>query len=268
MSNETISKVLTTARPSAIGKIGYSEMRVLHSFLYGNLLSQQDLHDIFVVAGLFPPNRNSLLEFNELMLSCLPEVDVLAQMKIDEVKEQKVIDSLAPSSNNVSLRDLEPYYWDAPWSSKLSNKNVLVMSPFTETITKQFELRKELWESDVLPDMNLSCIKTPLSHYLSNSKFESWNLCLDHLKNEMRKHTFDVCLIGAGAWSIPLAVEAKRMGKIGIHLGGPLQILFGIKGGRWDNHEIISKMYNDHWVRPSSNESPGNNRIVEGGCYW
>jgi hypothetical protein len=62
--------------------------------------------------------------------------------------------------------------------------------------------------------------------------------------------------------------KPAAIGKIGIHLGGPLQILFGIKGRRWDAHDVISKMYNEHWVRPSKSETPENNFAVEGGCYW
>ena len=116
--------------------------------------------------------------------------------------------------------------------------------------------------------MNLDYIKCPLSHYISPSKHTSWHEALTKLKQEMSKKDFDVCLIGAGAWSLPLAAHAKSLGKIGIHLGGPLQILFGIKGRRWDEHEVISTFYNKFWVRPSSSENPKNSVSVEGGCYW
>ena len=33
---------------------------------------------------------------------------------------------------------------------------------------------------------------------------------------------------------LPLAVYAKRLGKVGFHMGGDLQVLFGIKGKRYD----------------------------------
>jgi hypothetical protein len=53
-----------------------------------------------------------------------------------------------------------------------------------------------------------------------------------------------------------------------VHIGGSLQILFGIKGKRWDEHETISKMYNEHWVRPSAEEIVPDANKVEDGCYW
>jgi hypothetical protein len=58
------------------------------------------------------------------------------------------------------------------------------------------------------------------------------------------------------------------MGKQAIHIGGGLQILFGIKGKRWDVHPEISAMYNDYWARPMDNEKTINFQSIEGGTYW
>ncbi len=45
------------------------------------------------------------------------------------------------------------------------------------------------------------------------------------------------------------------MGKQAIHLGGCLQILFGLKGRRWDEEEPdIVAMYNDYWHYPMASE--------------
>ena len=46
------------------------------------------------------------------------------------------------------------------------------------------------------------------------------------------------------------------------------QLLFGIKGKRWDDHPIISKLYNSAWVRPAESETPPSKSVVEGGSYW
>ena len=65
-----------------------------------------------------------------------------------------------------------------------------------------------------------------------------------------------------------LAAHAKQSGKLAIHMGGATQILFGIKGRRWDDHDVISRLYNDSWVRPQPREVPARAMTVEGGCYW
>ena len=268
MQSKRLSEILKGGFPAAIGKIGFSEMKVLHSAISQQPLTQQDLHDIFNNAGVFPPDKDGLFSFIHEILNALDSMDILARMKIDEAKEDQVISSYAKQAQLINLRDLEPYYWDDPWSKYLENKKVLVISPFTETIERQFLIRDKLWKGDILPDMSLECIKCSLSHYISPSKHASWQESLTELKQEMSKKDFDVCLIGAGAWSLPLATHAKSLGKLGIHLGGPLQILFGIKGRRWDEHEVISTFYNESWVRPSSSENVKNSVSIEGGCYW
>ena len=53
-------------------------------------------------------------------------------------------------------------------------------------------------------------------------------------------------------------------------MGGGTQILFGIKGKRWDEHDVISTFYNEHWVRPSDEEIPERmeNMRIDTGHYW
>jgi glycerol-3-phosphate dehydrogenase len=81
---------------------------------------------------------------------------------------------------------------------------------------------------------------------------------------------FDVAIIGCGAYGMPLASKLKNAGKQAIHLGGATQLLFGIKGNRWENGypTKIATFFNDAWVRASAEETPQNAYTVERGCYW
>jgi hypothetical protein len=85
---------------------------------------------------------------------------------------------------------------------------------------------------------------------------------------EIAGRSFDIAIIGGGAYGLPLSSFVKKLGKKAIHIGGATQILFGIKGARWDNHQIISNFYNEHWTRPLSSETPQNYQLIENGCYW
>ena len=67
---------------------------------------------------------------------------------------------------------------------------------------------------------------------------------------------------------MPIAKMLKDRGVIAIVMGGAIQILFGIKGKRWESHSIISTFWNDEWVWPSASETPMAAKGVEGGCYW
>ena len=65
-----------------------------------------------------------------------------------------------------------------------------------------------------------------------------------------------------------LAAHARDTGHVAIQMSGATQLLFGIKGRRWDTHPQISKLYNPVWVRPAPAEQPANKQAVEGGSYW
>ena len=112
-----------------------------------------------------------------------------------------------------------------------------------------------------------------------SSDFANWFAALEWMKREIDREPYDVCLIGCGAYGFPLAAHAKRTGHQAIHLGGALQLLFGIKGKRWENpyygvnewgikRGCYSNLINEYWVRPNDTQRPQNAQQVEGACYW
>ena len=120
-----------------------------------------------------------------------------------------------------------------------------------------------------MPEFDLFAIKAVQTLASQNDdRFSTWFEALDYMVEQCKNIEFDVALIGCGAYGLPLAAEIKRMGKSAIHMGGALQILFGIKGKRWDNHPQISLFYNDSWIRPMEQERPQGAERVEGSCYW
>ena len=93
------------------------------------------------------------------------------------------------------------------------------------------------------------------------------------MENEVDKHDFDIALIGCGAYGFPLAAYVKRKGKKAVHFGGSLQLLFGIRGNRWENPNYnpiynYANLMNEYWVKPGSVEKPQNAEKVENACYW
>ena len=65
-----------------------------------------------------------------------------------------------------------------------------------------------------------------------------------------------------------IGARLKEAGKICVVLGGATQVLFGIKGNRWEKHPVISGFWGDSWVWPSEEETPLGAGKVEEGCYW
>ena len=102
-----------------------------------------------------------------------------------------------------------------------------------------------------------------------STEFSSWFDALDKMEKDISKIKFDVALIGCGAYGMPLAAFIKlKLHKKSIHIGGTLQLLFGIKGKRWDSSELFRALYNEYWVRPTEDLKPQNYKSVENGCYW
>jgi len=169
--------------------------------------------------------------------------------------------------------NFEPYYATNPWTEILKDKKVLVVNPFEEAIKSQFKKRDKLFENNkLLPNFELKTIKAIVSLAGEKTNFKNWFEALDHMKDQINNTDFDIALIGCGAYGFNLAAHCKKIGKIGIHLGGVLQILFGIYGNRYLNpnqsNGIYLKLKNQHWVRPNVNDRPIKYKEVEGGSYW
>jgi hypothetical protein len=121
----------------------------------------------------------------------------------------------------------------------------------------------------VLPDFELTVIRSPFSAALVRPNHATWHETLAAIQSRLAAIEFDICLVGAGAYSLPICSFVRdRLARAAIHLGGPLQLLFGIRGNRWDNHPVISRFFNENWIRPLPDETPRANWRNDGGAYW
>lgn len=263
--------------PFVCGKIGNCELMCIYNyFLYQHKQKPVEwfpnvVTEIFNNAGVFPQTEQSRLDFIAEIVNCLPDIDCLAWWSpFNKDFEGRFIKKYSPNCTLIESQSLEPYYSGIPWTDSLKNKKVLVISPFIDTIKQQYKIKNALWaDNRVLPDFELLTLKHPHSPGIEKeSKYTTWSDLLEDIKVQMDKIQYDVALIGTGASSLPLATHAKRCGKKAIHLGGPLQILFGIKGKRWDSGNIGKFFYNENWVRPKTIEIPFDFKTIEDGCYW
>ena len=219
-------------------------------------------------AGFFPIEQDHLLDrFAELYLDCCAKIDVLGIWPYSPYCSR--LSPLYRQAVTVPLHDLEPYHQPEPWTRALENRRVLVIHPFIKTIEKQYLIREKLFANlSLLPKFELILLPAVQSIAGSQTKYSSWFDALADMSIQIEQINFDVAIIGAGAYGMPLAAFIKSLGKKAIHLGGATQILFGIKGARWDQRPEYSRLYNEFWVRPDSSEIPSNYQKVENGCYW
>ena len=120
----------------------------------------------------------------------------------------------------------------------------------------------------MLPEFALQVLQPPLTLAGATAGFVSWSAALDDLIARTRELRFDVALLGCGAYGLPLAAAIKGMGRPVLQLGGALQLLFGIRGRRWEAMPPFAALMNQHWVRPLPEETPVAADKVDGGCYW
>lgn len=290
--SEIIFNLLASGKPCMIARYGAFELATIVNYL----ANRKDKHSVIKYiqgkqpqwwwntallnslkanAGFFPITIEEIARFCDLMIEDSKLVDVLGswQQNEDFLSEQ-LFDAV-----KIQLMYLDPYWSKLPWSRALEGKRVLVVHPFAETIKAQYEKRKFLFQKqDVLPEFKqIEVIKAVQSIGGESHGFKDWFEALEYMKAEIDKHDYDVCLIGCGAYGFPLAAHVKRMGKQAVHMGGSLQLLFGIMGNRWD-HDVphyekgifiyYAGLENEYWVRPSVNERPKTYKSVEGSCYW
>jgi len=216
-------------------------------------------------AGFFPITDEALSRFADSILPYLTEIDVLGSWCRGECELRHHF----PDARIIPLQDMEPYFHRDPWTTALANRKVLVIHPFEISIRRQYERRALLFrDSRVLPDFTLVTFRSVQSAGGNGSDFATWFDALDWMCGQIRNIEFDVAIIGAGAYGLPLAAYVKSIGKKAVHLGGATQILFGIRGRRWDERPLYCQLYNQHWTRPLPEETPRAPELVEGGCYW
>lgn len=277
-----IHERIESGQPFLAGRFGSVELGALRSFYFRNepFLRRMNayveygdtpwwnykiLDQLSNNAGVFPRTVETAERFCRIMLEAINGIDLLGSWLPDE----SLFDAALSSAKVCRLSDLEPFRSSTPWTAALAGKRVCIIHPFAKTIERQFKNRSNLFKDNrILPNFDLVTIEAVQSVANNKTPFEDWFSALDWMDKEASRIGFDVAIVGCGAYGLPLAFRIKKAGKKAIHLGGATQILFGIKGKRWDDHDVIKNLYNEYWVRPSEEERPLGAEQVEGGCYW
>lgn len=288
---EYISDLIKSEKPFMVARFGSTESEAIINFieiqkkhsdftailkhLKGELNIYWKKHHNFInnlcsLSGFFPNNNSLLNEFVEIYLNATKNLDILGIWNGLE----EYIPNIPDNTKLVHLRELEPWFYDEPWSQYLEGKKVLVIHPFEADIKQQYAKNTGggiLYKNTkILPSFELKTIKAVQTIAgEKNSEFKTWFDALNHMKTQIDNTDFDITIIGCGAYGFPLASYIKEIGKQAIHLGGVTQLLFGIKGQRWEQWEQFTNLRYDNgknWIFPT--EKPKDYKKVEGGCYW
>lgn len=270
-----------------LGRYGSTECQAMRSVLLKEAGIQDYIETAYeklcVYSGFFqnhlpnPTKRDKekyLKKFTQVMIRATQNCDVFGTWNGALGFEEYFIHKYAKP--NIILTDIGFFgpnvHQETPFTYALKNTKVLVVHPFAQTIQNQYLKFDKLFKNKkVLPNFQLQTFKAVQTlHQEKDNRFLDWFEALEWMSNEISKINFDIALIGCGAYGFPLASNIKNMGKIAIHCGGALQLLFGIKGKRWEIEQksIGDILFNRHWVYPSQEETIKDALKIEGGCYW
>ncbi len=273
-ANNKMLEAIKNGGPFFVGRIGSTELETICNYIYftkriknsGIPYTNNITNMLSEWCGFFPAEHNLMDKFCDLYLEKIKEADLLWCMWQSKY-ENKLYQDCCPNTE-LTLYDETgfPVNLDIPWTSALSGKKVLVIHPFEKSIINNYRIKDKLFSNkNFMPDFQLRTIRAVQT--LADNKnvsYKNWFEALEAMKSQMKNIDFDVALIGAGAYGFPLGAYAKELGKQAFHIGGMLQLYFGIRGKYYDQFNY----HNEYWTRPLEEEKPRGFKKVEAGRYW
>lgn len=269
-----ISDAIGCGRPCAAGRLGGFEANIV---LWakglpvsvagrGRLVHYWETGPGSANAGIRPRNRESYRAYAKLAAAALRDLDCLAVWRDDY--EAAVFSRCGVTAKFVDGEHLAPTMRIADhWMIALGkDRRVLVVTPFAKTMAEQVPKLPAVWRGRPCPEATFSFV--PFPYLIEESCPERWWDVHARIAERLMEDDYDVALFGCGGLGLPLAAVAKTAGKVGLHLGGHCQLLFGIYGRRHLQQEWHRSWINEAWTRPLPDEVPPSAMKVEGGCYW
>ncbi len=274
----------------ATGKLGVSEIQWL-SYSVAAARAGQDsrllrlLEPNFLFHGLkqlalFPADPRFYLQFSEVFTAHLRNLDCLGVVPDLLRYTQPLLDFYELRMPLVSYPHQEPDRSSPADEERcylpdLADRRLLLVSSFAELLRERAtrEIFEGVWAKTGKRWFNsrsVEALEFPYGYTAATHRRYASSLeLLDEIATEMSRRDFDVALIAAAGLGVPLASIAKQLGKVGLHLGGHLQVLFGVLGKRWrERPEWHERYFNDFWIDMPARYRPPETDIADGGAYW
>lgn len=280
---------LRERRGFATGKLGNSALVRLN---YPILASRTEKPQILKVlepiyihhnlneSALFPCSVEFYLKYNEFYVEHLRNLDILGVFPDMVEKYNPLREFYKLSMPQVSYLDQEP---DRSVKSDAANcylpffrgRKLLLVTHCGELLKER--ANKETFEAvwaktgkEWFYPASVEALAFPACYGGSgDGRFSDSLEKYEAMAAEMERRDFDIAMIACSGLAIPLASKAKSLGKIGIDLGGHLQVLFGVLGRRWRRDRYWQENYiNNAWIDMPDEFSPAHRNTGDQGAYW
>jgi hypothetical protein len=267
-----ISRLLLCGKPVIVARVGETEGAAA-SFYLKNRVTRgscklpypDELKSrLKLLAGYFPITDLSIDVLASSYLKAIEDIDMHAVWTPHDAV-------LKPNSlKSCRLIDIDPFFTKRKWTQSLVGLKVCVVSPFVDSMKEQYKRREVLFKDEVLPDFQLFFSRAPMTHCESDVDGQDWFENKRKLVESVAAHRPDIVIIGAGAYGLPVAADLKQLGISSVVMGGSTQLLFGLRGTRWENDRQYARLMTDAWVRPAKTERPDGfgDFEIKGGAYW
>ena len=272
--NEQIKALIQSDKPFLVGRPGATE---IYLFLHSQMMQQgirkeardEDFRMAYINTGIFPRTVPFINQYAPYAAQTLADCDLL-NVSYCVMEDYIYKKYMHKDAELTYIRALDYWRFASPWTTALKGKKVLVISPFADTIQKQYAIREKLYENqEILPEFTLYTVKAvQTGGNERDERFDDWFEALEHMYREAMQYDFDIAILSCGAYSLPLGAKFKAAGKGAIHMGGVCQMLFGIKGRRWQDEPGAGDFFNEYWTYPSADETPKSANLVEDSAYW
>ena len=134
----------------------------------------------------------------------------------------------------------------------LPARRVLVVSPFSKSIEKNFTRRKHFFRDYDYPEFHLLTYNTPITYKgLPDDYYphHDWFQTVHAIKSDVEKIDFDIALLACGSYAMPLGTHiAGVMKRKAMYVGGILQFYFGIMGRRYQNEFYTDQINAEYFI--------------------
>lgn len=274
-----ICSILKSGNPFACGRLGHTECAITYEYCKIRLGIQETFSNYFsqfllTTSGFFTTpekEKTDIEKYAQMTIEAINDMDM--HLVWDLEGEAFLLRNYANGKSlfvNKQIVHWPWHYQGSTWMNGLDGKKVLVVSPFSKSIKTQYERRKDLFcNKNNLPDFELITYQSLETQVGDTQGFNDWFEAYQYMEDEILQIEFDVAIVGCGAYGYPLTAAIKRTGRQAIEMCSSTQLMFGIKGKRWEynRNEIVMKWWNDAWIYPLETP-PSYYKKIENGCYW
>lgn len=235
--------------------------------------------------GVFPGDTGFYLRYNDFYMEHVRNLDCIGLYlnSWDIALEKPIIDFYELRNKFIyyveQQPDRSPNGVESPcYLPCFRGRKILIICPFAGLLRDRAEREtfegvwSKLGKKWFYPE-SVTALEFPYG--FARDTQEKYDTILDlyqEITAELERRDFDVALIGAGGLAIPIASHIKSMGRVGLDLGGHLQIVFGVIGQKWRNlAEWRENYFNEWWIDMPAAYKPKEDACFEygqPGAFW